>query len=85
MRPVPPLHGRVPEVDVYKRQAGVCKSLVHYVIDPVKCKGCTLCAKNCPTDAISGVVRAPHVIDQEKCIKCGTCMDNCRFDAISKH
>ena len=65
--------------------AGVCKSLVHYVIDPVKCKGCTLCAKNCPTDAISGVVRAPHVIDQEKCIKCGTCMDNCRFDAISKH
>ena len=65
--------------------AGVCKSLVHYVIDPVKCKGCTLCAKNCPTDAISGVVRAPHVLDQEKCIKCGTCMDNCRFDAISKH
>ena len=65
--------------------AGVCKSLVHYVIDPVKCKGCTLCAKNCPTDAISGVVRAPHVIDQEKCIKCGTCMDNCRFYAISKH
>ena len=65
--------------------AGVCKSLVHYVIDPVKCKGCTLCAMNCPTDAISGVVRAPHVIDQEKCIKCGTCMDNCRFDAISKH
>ena len=65
--------------------AGVCKSLVHYGIDPVKCKGCTLCAKNCPTDAISGVVRAPHVIDQEKCIKCGTCMDNCRFDAISKH
>ena len=65
--------------------AGVCKSLVHYVIDPVKCKGCTMCAKNCPTDAISGVVRAPHVIDQEKCIKCGTCMDNCRFDAISKH
>ena len=65
--------------------AGVCKSLVHYVIDPVKCKGCTLCAKNCPTDAISGVVRAPHVIDQEKCIKCGICMDNCRFDAISKH
>ena len=65
--------------------AGVCKSLVHYVIDPVKCKGCTLCAKNCPTDAISGVVRAPHVIDQEKCIKCGTCVDNCRFDAISKH
>ena len=65
--------------------AGVCKSLVHYVIDPVKCKGCTLYAKNCPTDAISGVVRAPHVIDQEKCIKCGTCMDNCRFDAISKH
>ncbi len=65
--------------------AGVCKTLVHYVIDPSKCRGCTLCVKNCPTNAISGVVRAPHVIDQDACIKCGTCLDNCRFEAISKH
>ena len=65
--------------------AGVCKNLVHFYIDPGKCKGCTLCATNCPTKAISGVVRSPHVIDQNACVKCGTCMDHCRFDAISKH
>jgi len=64
--------------------AGVCKNLVRFVIDPGKCKGCTLCAKNCPTGAIVGEVRSPHVIDQNKCVKCGTCMDHCRFDAISK-
>ena len=65
--------------------AGVCRNLVHFYIDPGKCKGCTLCATNCPTKAISGVVRSPHVIDQNACVKCGTCMDHCRFDAISKH
>ena len=64
--------------------AGVCKNLLRYTIDPTKCKGCTLCAKNCPAGAISGAVRAPHVIDQSKCIKCGVCMDNCRFSAILK-
>ena len=65
--------------------AGVCKNLLHFVIDPGKCRGCTLCAKNCPADAIMGAVKAPHVIDPNKCIKCGACMDNCRFGAISKH
>ena len=64
--------------------AGVCKNLLHYTIDPAKCKGCTLCTRNCPVGAITGAVRAPHVIDQNKCIKCGVCMDNCRFDAITK-
>jgi len=64
--------------------AGVCKALLSYNIDPNKCKGCTLCAKNCPADAISGTVRNPHVIDQSKCVKCGTCMDKCRFGAIYK-
>ena len=64
--------------------AGVCRSLTRYSIDPEKCRGCTLCARNCPVGAISGTVRAPHVIDTEKCIKCGLCMNNCRFDAISK-
>ena len=64
--------------------AGVCKSLLRYTIDPEKCKGCTLCARNCPVGAVSGTVKAPHVIDQSKCVKCGTCMENCRFGAISK-
>ena len=64
--------------------AGVCKNLLRYTVDAEKCKGCTLCAKNCPAGAITGAVRAPHVIDQGKCIKCGVCMDNCRFGAISK-
>ncbi|MCI8594280.1 MAG: 4Fe-4S binding protein, partial [Oscillospiraceae bacterium] len=64
--------------------AGVCKSLLHYTVVEDKCKGCTLCARNCPVEAISGAVKAPHVINQKKCIKCGVCVDNCRFDAIIK-
>lgn len=64
--------------------AGVCKALLSYNIDPDKCKGCTLCARNCPVNAISGTVRQPHVIDHEKCIKCGQCMENCKFGAISR-
>ncbi|WP_281745686.1 NADH-quinone oxidoreductase subunit NuoF [Thermanaerovibrio acidaminovorans] len=64
--------------------AGKCKDLVRYVIDPEKCKGCTLCAKVCPADAISGKVREPHVIDQDKCVKCGACYTACKFGAISR-
>ena len=64
--------------------AGKCSALLKYTIDPDKCKGCTLCARNCPVNAITGTVKNPHVIDQTKCIKCGTCMDKCRFGAISK-
>ena len=64
--------------------AGVCKKLLTYSIDPEKCKGCTLCARNCPVDAIVGEVKKPHVIDNNKCIKCGTCMSNCKFGAISR-
>ena len=63
--------------------AGVCKDLLHYEVDPGLCKGCTLCARNCPVDAISGGVKKPHVIDTEKCIKCGLCMKNCKFNAIN--
>ncbi len=64
--------------------AGVCKELTSFEIIPEKCKGCTLCARNCPVNAISGKVKEPHVIDKEKCIKCGMCMNNCKFGAIVK-
>ena len=64
--------------------AGACKALTNYYIDPDKCKGCTLCARNCPVNAISGTVKQPHVIDTQKCIKCGACMEKCKFSAIVK-
>ncbi|MGI6260459.1 MAG: NADH-quinone oxidoreductase subunit NuoF [Acutalibacteraceae bacterium] len=67
-----------------KCPAGVCKALLNYHIDPDKCRGCTLCARNCPADAISGTVKQPHVIDTSKCIKCGACMEKCKFGAIEK-
>lgn len=64
--------------------AGVCKSLLTYSIDPVKCKGCTACARNCPAGAIIGSIKNPHKIDTSKCIKCGGCLEKCRFGAIHR-
>jgi NADH-quinone oxidoreductase subunit F/NADP-reducing hydrogenase subunit HndC len=64
--------------------AGVCKDLLRYEIDAGKCRGCTLCARNCPVNAISGTVKNPHVIDTDKCIKCGLCVRNCKFGAVIK-
>ncbi len=62
--------------------AKVCKALISYEIDKDKCTGCTLCAKNCPSQAIAGGKKKPHSIDQAKCIKCGVCIDVCKFDAV---
>ena len=67
-----------------KCPAGVCKKLLSYTIDPDKCKGCTLCARNCPAGAIVGKVKEVHVIDTAKCVKCGACIEKCKFGAISK-
>ena len=67
-----------------KCPSGVCKSLLNYYIDPDKCRGCTLCKRNCPVNAISGEVKSPHVIDSAKCIKCGQCIAHCKFGAIEK-
>lgn len=64
--------------------AGVCKALLSFNIDRDKCRGCTLCARNCPAGAIIGSVKNPHVIDQDKCIKCGACLEKCKFGAIYK-
>jgi len=66
--------------------AGVCKALISYYIEPDKCKGCMICLRNCPVDAISGERQQVHVIDQDKCTRCGTCFEVCpaRFGAVTK-
>ncbi|AFQ42744.1 NADH-quinone oxidoreductase subunit NuoF [Desulfosporosinus meridiei] len=70
----------------HKCPAHNCTALLSYTIDTEKCKMCSLCAKNCPTNCISGdkKTNTPYVIDEDKCIKCGTCMDKCKFGAISR-
>lgn len=65
--------------------AKVCKKLTSYYVEADKCKKCSLCARQCPVGAITGVVgKEPFVIDQSKCIKCGMCMTSCKFGAIVK-
>jgi len=65
-----------------KCPAGVCKALITFTIDGVKCTGCGVCARECPQTAISGEKKKLHKIAQEKCIKCGLCRDNCKFEAV---
>ena len=62
--------------------AGECEALVIPQIDSEKCKGCTLCAKVCPVDAIQGNPKEVHEIDEDLCIRCGACAEKCNFNAI---
>ena len=68
-----------------KCPAGVCISMLRYIIEKESCKRCGICAKNCPVGAISGSKEEPYVIDQDKCIKCGICMSKCPFKSIMKN
>ena len=68
-----------------KCPAGVCKSMLKFIIVDDTCKHCGICKKNCPTGAISGDKNTPFVIDQDKCVKCGVCMEKCPFKSILKN
>jgi NADH-quinone oxidoreductase subunit F len=76
------------EDHIHKKKcpALVCKELISFYIHPEKCRGCGICLKNCPVDAITGGKKLVHIIDQKKCIKCGTCFAVCpqRFSAVTK-
>jgi NADH:ubiquinone oxidoreductase subunit F (NADH-binding)/NAD-dependent dihydropyrimidine dehydrogenase PreA subunit/(2Fe-2S) ferredoxin len=61
-----------------------CRALLRFTIDPLRCTGCMVCARNCPVGAISGAKKEPHSIDTEKCTKCGACFDLCKFAAVVK-
>ena len=65
-----------------KCPAHECSALLTISIDPAKCTGCTVCARKCPVECISGTRKAPHVIDQSACIKCKQCVSSCKFGAI---
>lgn len=69
-------------IEEHRCPAGVCKDLITYQIDPEKCTGCMLCARNCPQKCISGEKKKPHRIETEKCIRCGICLDSCKFEAV---
>lgn len=61
-----------------------CQALKKLYIDAEACKGCSLCSKVCPVNAISGKVKEPFVIDAAKCIKCGACIEKCKFGAVKE-
>lgn len=65
-----------------KCPAKKCSALISYNIVAEKCKGCSLCSKKCPVNAISGVIKTPYKIDNDVCVRCGQCIENCKFGAI---
>ena len=65
-----------------KCPAGVCSELVTFEVDEDLCKGCGLCMRDCPTEAVIGEKKQPHRIDAELCVKCGVCYEDCPFDAV---
>lgn len=69
-------------VEEHRCPSHQCRDLTQYIIDPVKCKGCTLCARLCPVNAIAGEVKHAHIIDPMICIRCGNCLTKCKFGAI---
>jgi NADH-quinone oxidoreductase subunit F len=72
----------IEHINEKKCAAHECTALLKYEIDPEKCRGCTLCSKKCPVNAIEGTVKNPHTIDMDKCIKCGNCKSVCKFNAV---
>ncbi|MBN2442885.1 MAG: 4Fe-4S binding protein [Spirochaetales bacterium] len=71
-------------IEEKKCPAHICKGLFRYHIDPEVCKGCLICLKNCPVEAITGERKQPHVINQELCTLCGVCFEKCPFTAVIK-
>ena len=72
------------EAHIYEKRcpAKVCRALIRYEVQPPVCTGCTVCARNCPVEAITGERRQVHKIDPDKCIRCGICAQVCNFNAI---